>query len=66
MQTYSKIKNFIALTNRANLKGESQVRMSTTEAIKLQTEISLLLIELKETEQGSRVITLDGGNFNGI
>ncbi len=63
MQVYSNIKKFIATTARANQKNERQVRMSLEEATKLQTEISLLLLELKEAEKGPRITTLDGGKF---
>lgn len=63
MQAYSSIRKFIALTNRATLKNEKQVRMSIEDATKLNTEISLLLLELKETEAGPKTITLDGGKF---
>jgi hypothetical protein len=37
--------------------------MSLEDATKLNTEISLLLLELKETESGPKTITLDGGKF---
>ena len=63
MQAYNNIKKFIAVTTRANQKNERQVRMSTEEATKLQAEISLLLLELKEAENGPRITTLDGGKF---
>ena len=63
MQAYNNIKKFIAITARANQKNERQVRMSTEEATKLQAEISLLLLELKEAEKGPRITTLDGGKF---
>lgn len=63
MQAYNNIKKFIAVTAHANQKNERQVRMSTEEATKLQAEISLLLLELKEAEKGPRITTLDGGKF---
>lgn len=63
MQTYKNIKNFLAIVNRASLKGEKQVRMTIDDATKLHTEISLLLLELKEREQPVRITTLDGGKF---
>lgn len=60
---YSNIKKFIAIVNRASLKDEKHVRMTTADATKLNTEISLLLLELKESERTARITTLDGGNF---
>lgn len=63
MRVYNNIKNFVVSVNRATLKNEKQLRMTIEDATKLNTEISLLLLELKETEKGSRTTTLDGGNF---
>lgn len=63
MQTFKNIKNFLAVVNRATLKGEKHIRMTTDDATKLHTEISLLLLELKESERPARITTLDGGNF---
>jgi hypothetical protein len=60
---YSNIKKFIAIVNRASLKDEKHVRMTTADATKLNTEISLLLLELKEHERPARITTLDGGKF---
>jgi len=60
---YSNIKKFIAIVNRASLKDEKHVRMTTADATKLNTEISLLLLELKESERPARITTLDGGKF---
>jgi len=53
----------LAVVNRATLKGEKHIRMTTDDATKLHTEISLLLLELKESERPARITTLDGGNF---
>ena len=63
MQTYSNIKNFLAIVNRASIKEEKHIRMTTADATKLHTEISLLLLELKENERPARITTLDGGKF---
>ena len=63
MQAYNNIKNFLLLVNRTNIKKEKQVRMTIEDATKLHTEISLLLLELKESEKPSTTTTLDGGKF---
>ena len=55
------IKNFISLVRNANLRKENSIKLSIDEANKLQTEITLLLVELKE--QQSETKTLDGGKF---
>ena len=63
MQAYNNIKNFLASVNRAPIKGDKHVRMTLEDATKLHTEISLLLLELKESEKPSTITTLDGGKF---
>lgn len=59
---YNSIKDFLALVRRSNLKKDNTIRMSIDEANKLQAEISLLLVELKESGN-KKVITFDGGSF---
>lgn len=63
MQAYNNIKNFIATVTRATLKSEKQIRMTIDDAIKLQADINLLLLELKENTTNSNTTTLDGGKF---
>ena len=49
--------------NRAALKGSNDVRISMSDAQKVHTEISLLLLELKEGKK-TETLTIDGGQFD--
>ena len=61
--SYAGIKNFLTQVNKASVKNEPYVRMSLSDAIKLQTELSLLLLELKEANKEPDEVTYDGGKF---
>jgi hypothetical protein len=61
--SYTSIKNFLTQVNRAAVKNEPQVRISLSDAVKLQTELTMLLLELKEANKEPDEITYDGGKF---
>lgn len=61
--SYTSIKNFLTQVNRASVKKEAQLRMNIEDAVKLQTELTMLLLELKEANKEPDDITYDGGKF---
>ena len=61
--SYTSIKNFLTQVNRTAVKNEPQVRISLSDAVKLQTELTMLLLELKEANKEPDEITYDGGKF---
>tara|TARA_A200000159_G_scaffold65923_1_gene60995 strand:+ start:9259 stop:9447 length:189 start_codon:yes stop_codon:yes gene_type:complete len=59
---YKNLKDFIAIVNRANLRGETSIRLSIDIANGIESELAQLLLELKESDKDKN-ITLDGGQF---
>ena len=59
---YKNLKDFIAIVNRANLRGETSIRLSIDIANGVESELAQLLLELKESDKDKN-ITLDGGQF---
>jgi|SaaInl85LU_5_DNA_1037374.scaffolds.fasta_scaffold42060_3 hypothetical protein len=64
MNDYNQIKSFLMSVNKAAVRKDAQIRMSMEDAIKLQTELSLLLLELKDTNKTPETVIFDGGKFN--
>ena len=60
---YKKLKDFLATIKRANLRGDHKVTLPMKEAIDIQNDIALLLLELKKRNTNVET-TLDGGGFN--
>lgn len=60
---YETIKNFLSIVNRGVQRKESQIRITIEDAVKMQTEISMLLLELKNTNKSDTDKTYDGGKF---
>lgn len=60
---YNNLKSLLVQINRAALKGSNDVRISISDAQKVHTEISLLLLELKEGKK-TETLTIDGGQFD--
>lgn len=60
---YNNLKSLLVQINRAALKGSNDVRISMNDAQKVHTEISLLLLELKEGKK-TETLTIDGGQFD--
>ena len=58
---YKKLKDFIAIINRANLRGETSIRLTIADANEIENEIARLLLELKEGNKRDNI--LDGGQF---
>ncbi len=58
---YKKLKDFIAIINRANLRGETSIRLTIADENEIENEIARLLLELKEGNKGDNI--LDGGQF---
>ena len=59
---YKKLKDFLAIVKRANLRGEHKVTLPIKEAVDIQNDIALLLLELKNIETTESKI-FDGGAF---
>lgn len=60
---YETITKFLSIVNRGVQRKESQIRIAIEDAVKMQTEISMLLLELKETNKSDTDKTYDGGKF---
>lgn len=60
---YKNLNDLVALIRRHNLAKSKDIRMSIDFANSVQAELAMLLLELKETEEGPTTITLDGGKF---
>jgi hypothetical protein len=59
---YKKLKDFLATIKRANLRGDHKVTLPMKEAIDIQNDIALLLLELKKIETTESKV-FDGGAF---
>jgi hypothetical protein len=59
---YKKLKDFLAIVKRANLRGEHKVTLPIKEAVDIQNDIALLLLELKKIETTESKV-FDGGTF---
>lgn len=57
------IKKFLALVSRANLKRDTEVRLSINDANSLHTAISNLLLDLRDCENPKGPRVLNGGKF---
>ena len=60
---YETIRNFLAIVNRGVQRKDKQVKLSIEDAVKMQTEISMLLLELKNSTKAETNNTYDGGKF---
>ena len=63
MNDYNQIKSFLMSVNKSAVRKDTHIRISIEDAVKLQTELSLLLIELKDTNTTPKTVTFDGGKF---
>jgi hypothetical protein len=59
---YKNLKDLIAIINRANMRGETSIRLSIDIANGVENELVKLLLELKESSKDSDQV-LDGGKF---
>jgi hypothetical protein len=60
---YETITKFLSIVNRGVQRKETQVKLSIEDAVKLQTELSTLLLELKQSNNSSTTNIYDGGKF---
>jgi hypothetical protein len=60
---YETITKFLSIVNRGVQRKETQVKLSIEDAVKMQTEISMLLLELKNSTKTETSNTYDGGKF---
>ncbi len=59
---YKSLKDLIAIINRANLRGDTSIRLSIEQAKGIENELATLLLELKESDKDKDQV-LDGGKF---
>ena len=59
---YKNLKDFLAAIKRANLRGDHKVTLPMDEAVNIQNDIAMLLLELKKRNTNVES-TLDGGAF---
>lgn len=61
---YNKLKEFVSIVNRANLRKQTDIRLSINDANEIMSELTKLLLELeaKGKDKGSTII--DGGGFH--
>ena len=59
---YKSLKDLLATIKRANLRGDNKVTLPMKEALDIQSDIALLLLELKKIETTESKV-FDGGTF---
>ena len=60
---YETITKFLSIVNRGVQRKETQIKLSIEDAVKMQTELSALLLELKQSNNSNTNKTYDGGKF---
>lgn len=59
---YKSLKDLLATIKRANLRGDNKVTLPIQEALDIQSDIALLLLELKKIDSVETKV-FDGGTF---
>jgi hypothetical protein len=59
---YKSLKDLLATIKRANLRGDNKVILPMKAALDIQSDIALLLLELKKIETTETKV-FDGGTF---
>ena len=59
---YKSLKDLLATIKLANLRGDNKVTLPMKEALDIQSDIALLLLELKKIETTETKV-FDGGTF---
>ena len=59
---YKSLKNLLAPIKRANLRGDNKITLPMNEALDIQNDIALLLLELKRIDSVETKV-FDGGTF---
>ena len=59
---YKSLKDLLATIKRANLRGDNKVILPMKEALDIQSDIALLLLELTKIETTETKV-FDGGTF---
>ena len=60
---YKKLKEFISIVNRANLRKENDIRVSINDANEIVSDLTKLLLEKEEVANDKGSIVIDGGDF---
>ena len=60
---YKKLKEFISIVNRANLRKENDIRESINDANEIVSDLTKLLLEKEEVANNKGSIVIDGGEF---
>ena len=60
---YRSLKDFLATIKRINLRGDNKIVLPMKDAIDIQNDIALLLLELKDKDSVTTKV-FDGGTFD--
>tara|TARA_B110000858_G_C17781185_1_gene464882 strand:- start:1785 stop:1976 length:192 start_codon:yes stop_codon:yes gene_type:complete len=60
---YKSLKDFLATIKRINLRGDNKIVLPMKDAIDIQNDIALLLLELKDKDSVTTKV-FDGGTFD--
>ena len=60
---YKSLKDFLATIKRINLRGDNKIVLPMKDAIDIQNDIALLLLELKDKDSGTTKV-FDCGTFD--
>ena len=60
---YKSLKDLLATIKRANLKGDNKITLPMKEALDIQNDVALLLLELKKIDNTESKV-FDGGTFD--
>ena len=60
---YKSLKDLLATIKRANLRGDNKVTLPMKEALDIQSDIALLLLELRKIDSVETKV-FDGGTFD--
>lgn len=60
---YKKLKEFVSIVNRANLRKDNDIRLSINDANEIMSDLTKLLLELEERANTKGEMIIDGGDF---
>ena len=60
---YKKLKEFVSIVNRANLRKETDIRLSINDANEIVSDLNKLLLEKEEVAKNKGSTVIDGGGF---
>ena len=60
---YKKLKEFVSIVNRANLRKETDISLSINDANEIVSDLTKLLLEKEEVAKNKGSTVIDGGGF---